>query len=317
MQDMSALHRGLAIISSCKKETGDIWHAHFGAAGIAGYLLLKENDLPVETSRAITEQLQAMLLKHALSERMESTVHLEVDEAEKRITSALEINIDQLHWVGHNAIYTALSLSAIRELRGWGSEADIEGIYELIRAFDRTIPGRSWLGCTAGDVKRFVIEPGEMPVIEYPEQLSAFVLEELAAFRVIYRAEAHHDLIGHMLTFSHALCLLHDLGYSALFRRGLTPLLQLVKALRRSQNLHPESASELRLVSPVDRLPLVQAEPSPWLPLEQEFWERDHSLHDWDFGHQFKFTCSYYYHLRRVPRLHEATIDRFRCIINF
>ncbi len=28
------LTAGLAIISTCKKETGDIWQAHFGAAAI-------------------------------------------------------------------------------------------------------------------------------------------------------------------------------------------------------------------------------------------------------------------------------------------
>lgn len=41
MGNISVLKDGLSIISQCKKETNDIWHAHFGAAAIASYFLRK------------------------------------------------------------------------------------------------------------------------------------------------------------------------------------------------------------------------------------------------------------------------------------
>jgi hypothetical protein len=41
MLNPTILKDGLSIILSCKKETGDIWHAHFGAAAIASLFLLK------------------------------------------------------------------------------------------------------------------------------------------------------------------------------------------------------------------------------------------------------------------------------------
>lgn len=41
MENISVLKDGLSIISQCKKETNDIWHAHFGAAAIASYFLRK------------------------------------------------------------------------------------------------------------------------------------------------------------------------------------------------------------------------------------------------------------------------------------
>ena len=37
MENKSILKGGLSIISQCKKETNDIWHAHFGATAIASY----------------------------------------------------------------------------------------------------------------------------------------------------------------------------------------------------------------------------------------------------------------------------------------
>ncbi|MEC2628050.1 hypothetical protein P9X08_32035 [Bacillus cereus] len=37
MENKGILKGGLSIISQCKKETNDIWHAHFGAAAIASY----------------------------------------------------------------------------------------------------------------------------------------------------------------------------------------------------------------------------------------------------------------------------------------
>ncbi|TCW46225.1 hypothetical protein EC917_12878 [Bacillus thuringiensis] len=37
MENKTVLRDGLSIISQCKKQTNDIWHAHVGAAAIASY----------------------------------------------------------------------------------------------------------------------------------------------------------------------------------------------------------------------------------------------------------------------------------------
>lgn len=41
MENTNVLKDGLSIISQCKKETNDIWHAYFGVAAIASYFLRK------------------------------------------------------------------------------------------------------------------------------------------------------------------------------------------------------------------------------------------------------------------------------------
>lgn len=241
---------------------------------------------------------------------------MEVDraKAEAAVLNALERTIDGLHWVGHNVIYSAASLSAIRELNGWGTDEQIAGIVELIASFEKTIPGRSWIGYSASEVKRLPIAPEDgFPAIAGPEDVSAFVLAELVSFPVIYRAEAHHDLIGHLLTFSHALNVLHDLGYPEFFERGLVPLLKLAKALRASRSI--SDVETVKVVSPVDRLPLQPAKRSAYLPLDSEFWAEDYERTNWDFGHVFKFAHSFYDHLARVKKPELSYIEAFRYVI--
>lgn len=311
----SLLTEGLSIISDCKKETKNIWQAHFGAAAIGSWFFAQNDRLDSGTRQQIVAQAERMVRSVLKSnDGVAAQPIVDRSQAEAAMLNALEHTIDGLHWVGHNVIYSAASLSAIRELDGWGTEEQIAGIVDLIRSFEKTISGRSWIGYNASEVKRFSITSEDhFPAIRTPEELSAFVLEELASFPIIYRAEAHHDLIGHLLTFSHALNVLHDLGYADFFRRGIIPLLKLAKALRASRSI--PSMETIKLVSPVDRLPLQPATRSEYLPVENEFWNTDYEKINWDFGHVFKFTHSFYDHLERVNSPKPSYIEAFRMII--
>lgn len=315
--EQSLLRDGLAIIARCKPVTGDIWHAHYGAAAIAAYDLARDERFEPSAARRLTEQAKEMASRHALpAVAKDGGSHLvDAAEAEAVIVAALERTIDGLHWVGHNAIYAAHSLQAVRELGGQVDAVALNGLERLLLSFERTIPGRSWIGYAASEVKRLVVEPSDvMPDIERPEQLSEFVLGELAAFRTIYRAEAHHDLIGHLLTYSHALNLLHDLGYAASFKRGVVPLQRLAKALRASRNIAPDGP--IKLASPVDRLPFVPARRSPHLPEEAAYWGDAVAAHDWDYGHSFKFPAAFYDHSRRARYVDDAAVRNFRYLIH-
>ncbi|MGO4546830.1 hypothetical protein AB4Z29_18695 [Paenibacillus sp. 2TAB23] len=315
MPAKNLLEEGLAILSQCKQETGDIWHAHYGAAAIAGYFFAKEHKEERILSQAILSQTEAMLNKHGTASLYVNNERCEPAYAESVILDALEQTIDGLHWVGHNVIYSAVSLLAIRELQGWGTEEQIHGISELILSFRRTIPGRSWIGYSVSEVKRLELPSTEMLHLpQEPKELSASVLEQLGGFSIIYEAESHHDLIGHMLTFSHALNLLYDMGHRSFFQRGQLPLRKLVNVLQASMHLAPGEA--IKLYSSVDRVPLEQAERSEYLPTELGYWEKGHSKNDWDFGHAFKFPFSFYDHLKRVGSCEAPFIEKFRYIIS-
>ncbi|HDR7719902.1 hypothetical protein VSY18_11995 [Bacillus albus] len=314
MENKTVLRDGLSIISRCKKQTNDIWHAHFGAAAIASYFFMKDNNMEEEITRSMYSQTKMMLNNQKLVGIIDSKEEIDFQSAEKMIIKSLEHTIDELHWVGHNVIYAALSLLAMKELQKWGDNQAIEGITNLILSFRKTIPGRSWIGFTTQEVKQLSINDEIESEFKNPKQLSKFILKELSQFNIIYRAESHHDLIGHLLTFSHAINIMYDLGHIDIFHRAIRPLLKLVYVLRASQNLMPNT--EINLHSPIDRLPLIESKRAHVLPTENQFWLKDYSAFNWDFGHVFKFSYSYFDHTKRVPEYKDITLDKFRFVIN-
>ncbi|MGN4896213.1 hypothetical protein ACTFSB_19215 [Bacillus cereus group sp. MYBK14-3] len=314
MENKTVLRDGLSIISRCKKQTNDIWHAHFGAAAIASYFFMKDNNMEEEITRSMYSQTKMMLNNQKLVGIIDSKEEIDFQSAEKMIIKSLEHTIDELHWVGHNVIYAALSLLAMKELQKWGDNQAIEGITNLILSFRKTIPGRSWIGFTTQEVKQLSINDEIESKFKNPKQLSKFILKELSQFNIIYRAESHHDLIGHLLTFSHAINIMYDLGHIDIFHRAIRPLLKLVYVLRASQNLMPNT--EINLHSPIDRLPLIESKRAHVLPTENQFWLKDYSAFNWDFGHVFKFSYSYFDHTKRVPEYKDITLDKFRFVIN-
>ncbi|MGD2273338.1 hypothetical protein [Bacillus wiedmannii] len=314
MENKTVLRDGLSIISQCKKQTNDIWHAHFGAAAIASYFFMKDNNMEEEINHCMYSQTKMMLNNQNLDEIIDSKEEIDFQSAEKLIIKSMEHTIDELHWVGHNVIYAALSLLAMKELQKWGNNQAIEGITNLILSFRKTIPGRSWIGFTTKEVKQLSINDEIESEFKNPKQLSKFILKELSQFNIIYRAEAHHDLIGHLLTFSHAINIMYDLGHRDIFQRGIRPLLKLVYVLRASQYLMPNT--EINLYSPIDRLPLIESKRAHVLPTENQFWLKDYSAFDWDFGHVFKFSYSYFDHIKRAPEYKDITLEKFRFVIN-
>lgn len=145
MHNERVLQRGLSIVSECKDETGDIWHAYYGVAAIASYFFITENHLPQDIASRVATQADSMLDKYEFSRVRDELHPIDFTNAEKMILESLEKTMDHLHWVGHNVIYSALCLLAIRELGSWGTEDELIRIGQLIRSFEGTIPGRSWL----------------------------------------------------------------------------------------------------------------------------------------------------------------------------
>ncbi len=111
--DNRILGDGLSIISQCKRETGDIWHAHFGAAAIASYFFVKDNNLANKLAHKVFSQSRAMIEKNCVMNRKQHYSGCDLEIADNIILGTLNKTIDHLHWVGHNVIYSAVSLLAI------------------------------------------------------------------------------------------------------------------------------------------------------------------------------------------------------------
>lgn len=220
---------GVRAIASSRALTGDIWHAHYGAAAISAVLWANSGELTAVARDAMLVQAEEMAIT--------------------------------------------------KQVKG---------------------------------LKPSLVTDAERSHFEEPSGLSRFVLNELSRFKVIYRAEAHHDLIGHLLTFSHALNVLHDLGLMEQRRKGLSAWLVLAEVLRASRDMTEQEL--LPLHSPVDKLPLQLALRSQLLPAEAEYWSRSYREADWDFGHTFKFASSFYDHIRRAGGSHPKAEESFRRI---
>lgn len=108
---------------------------------------------------------------------------------------------------------------------------------------------------------------------------------------------------------------MYDLGHIDIFQRGIRPLLKLVYVLRASQKL--KLNTEVTLHSPIDRLPLIQSKRANILPTENIFWIKDYSEFDWDFGHVFKFSYSYFNHIQRAPNYKRYHIRKIPLCYSF
>lgn len=259
---------------------------------------MKDNNMEEEITHCMYSQTKMMLNNQNLDEIIDSKEEIDFQSAEKLIIKSMEHTIDELHWVGHNVIYAALNLLAMKELQNGGIIKQLKGLLTLYYRFE----------------KQLSINDEVESEFKNPKQLSKFILKEISQFNIIYRAEAHHDLIGHLLTFSHAINIMYDLGHRDIFQRGIRPLLKLVYVLRASQYLMPNT--EINLHSPIDRLPLIESKRAHVLPTENQFWLKDYSVFDWDFGHVFKFSYSYFDHIKRAPEYKDITLEKFRFVIN-
>ena len=299
----SYLINGLTAISRCKEKTGDIWQAHLGAALIAGHFFQAENTLESSTRQAVFDQMDD-LIDHNQDVFAPPFPSGPTVDFESAIIEALSETIDRLCWVGHNVIYSALSLKALRELPELGTSELVDGIVELVRTFNKSVPGRSWIGWTGREVKNLATPTDILLHVQDANHLSNCILDEISRFRTIYKAEAHNDLMGHLLTHSQALVILYDLGYQEIFERGINPLKKQVKILRSSQDLPP--GTEFTVSSPVDKPPLEVATPLPESPLDLKYWQKDYRESNWYFGHTFKFPYSYFDHVKHASKEKEG-----------
>jgi hypothetical protein len=289
------LRAGLTSLALCAERTKKWNDGHWGAAVLAGCFLVEENDIDLQCEQAVERQLSLFIKTHR--ERFEPRFEPApaAPDGTSPLVMALERNIDRLCWVGHNVIFAALSLKALRrvpELTG-----TIPGLARMTALFDRSIPGRSWIGWTVREVQDVSIDESVLSLTN-PADVSRVVLEELSAFQTVFDAESHHDLIGHMLDFAQAVNVLHDLGYEQLFHRAVAPLRRFIVVLRSSQSL--TLGQTLAITSPVDRPPLREVAAIKEDPLTALYWRRDFARRTWDGGHVFKFPYAYYDHARRV-----------------
>jgi hypothetical protein len=284
-----------------------IWEAHFAAAVLAGFYYAANNQLSTETERNLQSQLdQLIAAKRGLFEP-EAKGGIIADPGAP-IVDALAESIDRFSELGHNSIFSAYALRAMRDLGGTGRERTALNIASVVRQI-ASGPAHYWLRIGKGhDPRKFTLKER----VVFPDEIASeavarVILAELPKFKNIYTQMGSKSHVGHLLTQSQSLLALRDLGYAPLANRGFYSLECRFTLLKDSQDHTSSPVSFYRL-----------ATRSAYLPTEPEFWTQDFARCEWDEGHTFKYTFSFYELTNRVPGQDRpsAATEKFRFLVS-
>jgi len=281
--DSSYLARGLVAMSDAHQRG---WvQGHLGAAVLSSCYFGREHALDERTSRALRTNVDGFIARYASDFPPANPGPGRADPA--RIVEQLGPHIGELRSGGHNTIFAALALRALRDLPEFATPAVVDGICRLVEAHANTarrIP----------DTRYNLEHP--LPPYRGPEDVAEVTL------RATLRPWGHVRSVGasgvmHWVTHAESLVTLEELGYVDLARRG-------------------HAAHQLHINRPVcdDGSPAPERAPNDWLGAE--YWESDRPRRalggSWLFGHSFKLPYSLFRLLRRIddPGLRTASLAR-------
>ena len=304
MINESYLEKGLTGLARCHDAP---WESHFPAAVLAGFYYSAANKLPAETERKMEAQLDLLIAaKHELFPPYSSNGAL-ADSSEP-IVEALEESIDRFSELGHNAIFAAYALRALKDKPAFRSEKAVLDIASVIRQLNCE-PAHYWLRIAKEhDPRSFSIDRRTVFTDDLPaEKLAGMILAELPKFTHIYTQMGSKSHVGHLLTQSQALLALRQLGFPQLANRGSYSLECRFILLKDSQG---HKSSERSFYRPATR--------SALLPHEPEYWAQDFTQCQWDEGHAFKYTFSFHELANQVAdeKVKAEATEKFRYLIS-
>jgi len=231
---------------------------HFGAATLAGALLLERPDLSAEVKVGVSDQIRrAEDAKPTLFIPFENTaLH---PDPEAALLEALQPNLEKLSISGHGIIYGVASLRAIRGNPELASHEIIDGIAQL-------------LGRTLVDKKNryYGVENYQSLPLEKPtyRSVEAMAMDAFAESKVLYLdgtvGEVFYYFTAeklHGLTLAHALRTLWDLSYRELATKGFA--------------IH-KTALKLNRMTPPDSETRRNVGPFGVTPFQASYWQKDH-----------------------------------------
>jgi len=231
---------------------------HFGAATLAGALLLERADLSAEVKSGVSDQIRrAEDAKPPLFIPFETTaLH---PEPEAALLEALLPNLEKLSISGHGIIYGVAALRAVRENPELGTREIIDGIVQLL---GRTLVDKRNRYYGVENYQTLPLETQTYASVE------AMAMDAFAESKVLCLdgkvGEAFYYFTAeklHGLTLAHALRTLWDLGYRELATKGFA--------------VH-KTALKLNRMSPPDAQNRRNVGPFGVTPFQASYWKKDH-----------------------------------------
>lgn len=236
---------------------------HRGAAAITAYFFAREQELDAATRALFAEGLGASFVTNDLFAPLpgETAAPGDIDS----IARTLEPRIGDFKLVGHNTIFAAAALKALRHMPEHATRERIEGICKLLERFDAVEPDDA--------------EPaGDVPPLDDEAAFVAYAFNELIGCMDRFRGYGQ-GWAGHLTTYTHALVELHDMGFAALADAGRPALATMIGIIRKGP---PEDAREIPDHAPRDDC-----------PLDDSYWRRKKPDLT-GLGHALKYPYSYY-----------------------
>ena len=277
MVDFDFLAKGLYAMS--RAHHVNTMAGHLGAAVVAGYFISEQNpDLDAKVYQGIESELNRIMsgesvfspTKNAAISVAEMFEPFAKEQPKENlidgIADDLSDNIDQTRESGHNVIFAAIAIRALKDHPKFATPSVINGIRKLIVGFNLATPGSGYYGKLKGRIDgRKVPLPGgdAFPLYTDLKAMANTVLDEL----IEHASERRQGFGGltHIINHAAALAELAQYGYRELAIRGLSAHHQhllLWKTL-------PNVADEFGPVTPTEHDPRTPA-----------FWQSDNIRHD-------------------------------------
>lgn len=284
MVDYSYLPKGLNALARAHRVS--TMSGHLGAAVVAGYFVGEQHpDLDDRVYRGIEAELERII-------RGEETVFSPKPDAALTapamfesfpkeppnenlidgIAEALSRNIDRARESGHNVIFSAIAIRALKDHPDLATPSVTDGIRKLIARFNDASPGSGYFGKDKGRINGRQVDlrddDGIQPFADLPIMAEAVLVE------LIRHASQRREGFGglwHIINHAGALAELAGHGYREVAIKGLP-------AFREHFRLYsavPDVSAEKGAETPTSAAPLS---PDFWIP-DKLRRERAHLTH--------------------------------------
>jgi hypothetical protein len=261
---------------------------HGAAAVISSAFFCRENKLDAATQEAILSLIEARLLISSIyASRPEEPADPALADG---LVKDLDDGIDSLRSSGHNIIFAAVSLKALREVPEAATPARVKGLRSMVRSFG------------TGKVPRIPVkDEGSFSDLGDEKRFIRFIFEEyLSALDLYLDGKGHHGFAGHVLTVGHALVELCRMGYPETAHKGLQAYGQFIQQARNGADVGGR-----KVEGPPSRSPC---------PLDRDYWieQLDRPAGGIVSSHLVKYPYSFYALSKDLPdgELRQRTLQK-------
>lgn len=233
MVDFDYLPKGLWALARAHQVS--VMSGHLGAAVIAGYFISEQHpDLDEQVCKGIEGELERIIRGESVfspkktaalntAAMFERFPHEQPQEnLIDGLAEALAGNIDRARESGHNVIFTANAVRALKSHPDLATPSIVDGVRKLIAGFNNASPGSGYYGKEKGRIDgRMVTLPSDDGIAPLPDlrQMAEIVVDDL-----IQHAATKREGFGgpwHIINHAAALAELSRQGYRDLAIRGL------------------------------------------------------------------------------------------------